>query len=136
MAPSVEHPLSSAFPFSDIAPNCCLLVGHIPGSRFSVVLSKYGLSNRGKRRREEEGKSFELHSDLVLVICHFFIASYRPALTQWSVQELDKVQALKLQTAYLHHVNLKTSIQILLFPQPAITTLFKHVLQREHGNEL
>lgn len=65
----------------------------------------------GKRKREKEGKApIELRSDLVLIICHFSITSYRPALIQWSVQELDEVQALKLQTNCLNHANLKTRL--------------------------
>lgn len=92
---------------------------------------------QGKRRREEEGKApIELHSDLVLVICHFSMTSCRPALIQWSVQELDEVQALKLQTNHLHHVNLKTRLQILRFWWPVISTLFESVLEHEHGKKL
>lgn len=84
-------------PFSDIMSDCCLLAGHILTSESSVVLSKCGVRNRRKRRREGEVKyPDELHSVVVLVIHHFFTTSYKPVLIPWSVQELDEVQALKL----------------------------------------
>lgn len=84
-------------PFSDVVSNCCLLAGHILASEFSVVLSKCGVRNRRERRSEGEVKCpDELHSDVVLVIYHFFTASYKPMLIPWSVQEPGEVQALKL----------------------------------------
>lgn len=131
--------LSFPLPVSDIVSNYCLLAGHILA--LWVQCSAFWMWGEewGGGGKEEEGRKISCWTDLVLVICHFFITNYRPALIQWSVPDLDKVQALKLQAhcIALHRVDVKkTRLQILLFSWPAITTWLESVLEREHGNEL